>query len=282
MTEVLLSEQQEALLAGYVLGDLSPAESLVLQQMLADNPSLQKELNALQLSLDRVYGVTAEPPAHLKGHLLSKVASPAVSSSVEMLAAGDSDGWLRSRQMVRWMVGGLGAIAAGWIGLLSVQNYTLRQAVRSLQRDLTAARSTEQAPSTGSALNVVLKPAAPDEPADTPTRELINAQIDLVIDPDALSGVLTAEGLPPLESDQVYVLWTVVQPDVPVTTDEKGAILTTVFTVDAAGRRRQPIVLPSVFEEVSRVKALAVTIESAAAPQEHQSSPILIQPLSHL
>ncbi|MEL7332433.1 MAG: hypothetical protein AAFN12_09285, partial [Cyanobacteria bacterium J06560_2] len=123
MTEVLLSEQQEALLAGYVLGDLSPAESLVLQQMLADNPSLQKELNALQLSLDRVYGVTAEPPAHLKGHLLSKVASPAVSSSVEMLAAGDSDGWLRSRQMVRWMVGGLGAIAAGCIVVLSLQNY---------------------------------------------------------------------------------------------------------------------------------------------------------------
>ena len=69
------------------------------------------------------------------------------------------------------------------------------------------------------------------------------------------------------------------QPNVPVTTDEKGAILTAVFTVDADGAQTQEIDLPRVFESVEDVKAIAVSVESADAPQKHQSSPILSEQL---
>ncbi|MEO1621344.1 MAG: anti-sigma factor, partial [Cyanobacteria bacterium J06632_3] len=88
-----------------------------------------------------------------------------------------------------------------------------------------------------------------------------------------------AEGLPTLSPDQVYVLWTVVKPNTPATTDHKDAILTTVFTVDDSGNQTQEIALPSVFEDVNSVKAVAISIESSTAPEEHEASPILIKRL---
>ncbi len=101
-----------------------------------------------------------------------------------------------------------------------------------------------------------------------------------MINPDTLMGSLTVDNLPPLEPGAVYVLWTVVDPSTPATLDDKNAILTTVFTVDEQGDVTQQIDLPPVYRrDRSSVRAVAITQESAAAPQEHLSAPILIQPL---
>jgi hypothetical protein len=101
-----------------------------------------------------------------------------------------------------------------------------------------------------------------------------------VINPDTLAGSLTVENLPPLEPGSVYVLWTVVDPNATATVDQKNAILTTVFTVDEQGRMSQPIDLPPVYRrDRNLVRAVAITKESAAAPQDHLSPPLLIQPL---
>jgi hypothetical protein len=102
----------------------------------------------------------------------------------------------------------------------------------------------------------------------------------VVINPDTLAGSLKVDNLPPLDPGSVYVLWTVVDPNARVTTDEKNAILTAVFTVDENGQVSQPIDLPAVYRrDPGLIRAVAITQESADVPQAHRSKPILIQRL---
>lgn len=75
------------------------------------------------------------------------------------------------------------------------------------------------------------------------------------------------------------MLWTVLQPDAPFTTDEKNAILTGVFAVDEQNKSAK-ITLPPVYREQQWIKAIAITVEADDAPQENLSSPILMGSLS--
>ena len=261
MVEVRSQEEKSLLLAGYVLGELSSEEGHLLAQMLAAEPALHEELAELQASCDRAYGATAEPPAGLKGAVLSEFDR----MSTAPVRSERNTFWTGSNR--RWAWRGIGALAAGLIAALGVQNQHLRQRVDVLIAERDALVEPQLA---GETINVALSSTG-DEGSP--------GQVSLVIDPADLNAVLVAEGLTPLGSDRVYALWTVVQPNVPVTTDEKGAILTAVFTVDADGAQTQEIDLPRVFESVEDVKAIAVSVESADAPQKHQSSPILSEQL---
>ena len=51
------------------------------------------------------------------------------------------------------------------------------------------------------------------------------------------------------------------------------------FTVDEQGQLSEQIVVPKAFRESNTVKAVAITVEDAAAPQRHESAPILIEQL---
>jgi hypothetical protein len=101
-------------------------------------------------------------------------------------------------------------------------------------------------------------------------------QASVAVAPDRLKAVLTVQNLPPLPPGKVYVLWTVVRKDAPVTRDAKSAILTEVFNVDAQGNISQVIGVPEVFRSANLVSNMAVTIEEAIAPEQHQGKPVLI------
>jgi anti-sigma factor RsiW len=49
-----LSNEEQALAAGYVLGDLTPEEELQVMQLLSTNPAMEKEVEALRVSLQLV------------------------------------------------------------------------------------------------------------------------------------------------------------------------------------------------------------------------------------
>lgn len=249
MSEVVISEDQKLLMAGYVLGDLNQEEGQLLEQLLAANPHLQTDLAALQQSLEVTYGSEISPPVRLKSAVLS-----AVHPVPER--AGNR------RFMLQWAVGGLGMAAALLAAALGLQNYTLRQALQARQSAPIAQSETEP-------LTFELKAEQNSQ----------SGEVTLIVYPDESSAELRAQGLPPLPEGEVYALWTVVRDDAPVTTDRKNAILTAVFTVDEAGRQSQQITVPGVYRDRSLLKAVAVTIEGAAAPQKHQSDPILIQRL---
>ena len=253
-------EQLQDLLAGFVLYNLSPEESATLAALLAADPALRQEIEQLQQALETAYdSAPVSPPAHLRQAVLQaarveRVApEPAAAAIAGELSAGPRQ---RSR---RWELA-LGAAAVALIAGLSLSNLLLW---RTLQFERANRPSDET-------LTVAL--SSPDD--TTP------GQAQVVLNPDTLAGSLTVENLPPLEPGSVYVLWTVLDPNAPATVDQKNAILTTVFTVDEQGSVTQPIDLPAVYRrEPDLVRAIAITQERADAPQEHLSSPILIQPL---
>ncbi|MFH7242440.1 MAG: anti-sigma factor domain-containing protein [Spirulina sp.] len=278
MTGSLSPEQRQLLMAGYVLYDLGAEEAASLEALLAEHPELRDELAHLQATWETACEMVPQaPPAHLRDAILqaatlgqqpqAAVASPDLSSDsppsanltgvASPQAMEDGQSWVVVGPG-RWWWKGLGAAAALLIVGLSVSNLMLWRALQAVQPTNPA----------GETLTVAL-----GDPAATPAAKV-------QINPQTLEGSLTVENLPPLEPGQVYVLWTVVDPNAPVTVDDKNAILTTVFTVDDQGRQSQAIDLPSVYRrDPSLIRAVAITQESADAPQAHRSAPILIQPL---
>ncbi|MEO0409748.1 MAG: anti-sigma factor [Cyanobacteria bacterium P01_A01_bin.135] len=237
----LLSEEQQELLAGYVLYDLSPDEMDQVEQWMAMDPAIAEEIEQLQQAAALAYlPEEVSPPPTLRRSILQ-----AYQAAAQTGRARRPSGF---RSHFRWAKG-LGALAALLIAGLSVSNFFLW-------------RSLQQAQQPAKSLTVSLAPAENADPAGSATVTLV---------PATLEGQLTAQ-LPPLPESQVYVLWTVLEADAPFTTDEEGAILTHIF----AGEQKEPIVLPPVYRDIRWVKSLAVTVEAAAAPQRHDSAPILI------
>ncbi|MGP1375253.1 MAG: anti-sigma factor domain-containing protein [Almyronema sp.] len=255
MTGSMPSEEQQILIAGYVLGHLDAEEAAAFAQQMADNPALRQEVQRLQLALEAGFAPPeVKPPAHLRQAILQAAQSPVVAQlSPEAIS-------LPPQTVQPAAVKALGAIAAVVIAALSLSNFLLWRSLQNL-RLATAPPPT---------LQLDLEPTEATLSASSAT---------VLVALDSLQATLTVENLPPLPADQVYVLWTVLVADAAYTTDAKNAILTQVFTVNEAGDLSQPIVVPPAFRDRTLIQAVAITVEAAAAPQRHQSAPILIERL---
>ncbi|MGJ3251813.1 MAG: anti-sigma factor domain-containing protein [Elainellaceae cyanobacterium] len=250
-------EQLKLLMAGYVLCDLSPDEAVALEQLLSNNPDLMREIEQMQQALEMTFPSEAEPPEHLRSSILSAYD---VASHLTSDASASRQERVQSNVLSsRWWIRGLGAAAAAVILGLSISNYVLWRSLQAEQTDM-------QLPNL---LTFSLEP----------TEENVSGSVRVVANPTRLEATLDADNLPPLGEGKVYALWTVVAPNAPITTDEKNAILTDVFTVDAQGHASEQIILPSVFHNLGLVEAIAITQEDADAPQAHRASPILIERL---
>lgn len=73
MTEPITPQTIETLAAGYVVGDLDPAEAETFERLLAEDPTLVAEVHRLQSTLDRVvYDFNSvEPPPFLQSRILA-------------------------------------------------------------------------------------------------------------------------------------------------------------------------------------------------------------------
>jgi len=263
MTESIPPEALQRLIAGYVLYDLSPEEAAALEEAAANDPAIAHEIEQLQRTLELTYAPPeVAPPTYLKAAILKahQTAQSEDTAATSIPAPPISLTTARSKRR-RWVTA-LGAIAAVAIAGLGVSNYVL-------WRSLQATRAQLQQ-SSAETFTVSLEPTEAD----------LKASVRVTVNPATLQASLNAENLPPLPAGEVYALWTVLQPEAPFTTDEKGAILTEVFTVDETqGVQIKTIALPQVYREQQWVAAIAITIEAAAAPQRHQADPILIQKL---
>lgn len=263
MSGALSPEDLQLLIAGYVLCDLSADEAQTLEQLMVEDPAIAVEVAKMQQVLDMSYAPPeVEPPPHLRSRLLAAHQTLAEPTSVTprmTVVASQPTESLADERALPWWVKGLGAIAAVLILGLSLSNYMLWRSLQTAQR-------------TRPAEDALLISLEPIESASA-------ASVQVQIDPTTLEGQLQVENLPPLPPGQVYVLWTVLEADAPFTVDQKGAILTQVFTVESEGQQVEPLTVPVVYRDRQWVKAIAITIEDADAPQQHVSSPILIQPL---
>lgn len=242
------SEHLQLLIAGYVLGDLSPEEVKEFEQLLANNSAIAQEVAQMQKALEVTYAPPeVAPPSHLRAKVLDANTRLSHPQTTPRTTPRSSFSW---RQAMR-------VAAAGLIIVLGISNYRLWQSLQAVQ----AIRQSQ--PLTYSL-----------QAKDTP------ASATMVVNPNTLEASLNANNLPPLPPGKTYVLWTVLPQDAPFTTDDKNAILTAVFAVDASGNASETITVPKVYRYQNLVTAVAVTVEDATAPQKHVGSPILIVKLS--
>ena len=255
-------EELDLLMAGYVLGDLDPEEAAAFEQVLAHHPEIAAELTELQAALEATDPLpdVALPP-DLRSRILAAadppvapvapVAPPAIAEhrpwrSALPLPLGSARSWLE-------------LVAAAVIVALGINNYRLSQALQQSQAE------TRQY----AALTYQLRATQANSPASA----------KVVVDPNTLKGKISVQNLPPLPPGKVYVLWTVLDPAAPFTTDAKDAILTQTFQVDDRGASVQELVVPVAFRSTEIVTMVAVTVEDAAAPQKHVGKPIMLAKL---
>ncbi|MEB3212040.1 MAG: anti-sigma factor [Leptolyngbyaceae bacterium] len=282
------SSERQRLIAGYVLYDLTPDEAATLEAWAAADPAIAQEIAHMQQALELTYAPPeVQPPPHLRDAVLNAhrltlsstesrrdsvtetpVFLPGTAPAHSPMGDRQNDAERAQRHVTarrRWGRG-FGAVAAALIVGLGISNVILW---RSLQETRLQLAQTQGAPTRAVSLTST----------DDAGAEVGSAQVTIKIDEKNLRAVLGTQDLPPLPEGQVYVLWTVLQPDAPFTTDSKDAILTQAFTVDEQGTVSTEVPLPSVYQDFRWIKALAITIESADAPQRHESSPILIEML---
>ncbi|MBI4783419.1 MAG: anti-sigma factor [Oscillatoriophycideae cyanobacterium NC_groundwater_1537_Pr4_S-0.65um_50_18] len=251
-----ISEHLQLMIAGYVLGDLDPNEATEFEQILTADPAIAAEVAQMQQALELSYASPeVKPPSHLRSAIMAaQVATQDATSQHRPRAAQKARLFPWGRAM--------GVAAAVLIVALGINNYQLRQALQ-------AAESQPQPMPTSGSLTYVLERTA----------ALDRASATVVVNPNTLKANLTIRNLPPLPPGKVYVLWTVLKQGAPFTTDQKEAILTKVLNVDAEGSISQSIAVPVVYQSKELVSRVAITVEDAAAPQQHEGTPVMITSL---
>lgn len=253
---ILPSECEQLLISGYVLGNLSPAEALLFEEMLADNADLVEQVTLMQETLDSLYNPPeAIPSSDLRDRIIAAAnAQPPVletaASSIDLSEVATAP---KSSLLSRI----LGAIALIVITALGIANYQLWRTIKTTESVIPSSNKTYLLQS-------------PDLPQA--------AQAKLIVNSNQLDATLSVTNLPPLPPEKVYALWTVVGKNVPYTTDEKGAILTAVFQVDRSGNFTQQIAVPQPHLEPRIINKIAITIEDRSAPQAHNGSIVLDTP----
>ena len=239
-------ECQQLLVSGYVLGNLSPAETLLFTEMLAENPALCEQVEAMQSALDLTYPVAEiSPPPLLRARILAAARTEAAPTPIKTQDTAVT----KSRTPWNKI---LGAIALAVITALGISNYRLW-------------RSVPTAKTTGNRSDRLTYNLTGEDPTQQSTARL-------TVNGDRLDATLDVNNLPPLPPEKAYALWTVVGKDVPYTSDEKGAILTAVFQVNESGNFTQAIAVPQPYLEPKTIKKVAITVEDVSAPQAHQGS----------
>jgi hypothetical protein len=185
-----LTEIQQDLAAGYVLGDLSVEEALQFELQMQKNAVMQTEVNALQaaLALSSQALPTVKPPARLREQILATELN--LGLSPQRTVKSSPPQWVG----IAWskIIAGLGIFTTLILGAYSIQ---LRQSLSvALQKDNT--NSTAAILQRSNSRLVALK------------GEGSPASGTLLFTPGQWKEVVVSLGnLPPLPPNEVYRMW---------------------------------------------------------------------------
>lgn len=198
-------EAWEELLAGYVLGDLSPEEVEEVNRLLISHPELFAEINSLQetLALIPMSLPESSPSSDLRSKLLVQIdMQPQDRGRIELasnaIAISPRQKWIWS-PLSKWLAIVSGVVATVAVGL-GLDSYRVRQELASARSDLNQYR------------NVVAILRQPDNRllslkgmGATPT-----ASGSITIAPSSQTATIAIQNLPPLPKGKVYRLWAIV------------------------------------------------------------------------
>ena len=239
-------ERLEELIAGYVLGNLTPEEAEELNQLLTEHPELSREVNRLQDVLELMpYALPAvEPPQHLRSTILQTIdTNRLVAPSPITTARQNSFPRRRLQSPLLWssILGSMAALLALAFGL---DNYRLREQLTTNQAQVARQK------------DVIAM-------LQQPNTQLVSlrgmdrasaASGNIVVTPGEPKAVLILQNLPVLPKGQFYQLWSVVD-------DEK--IPWGQFDANKQGTVFVKLPLLS----SSKITALVVTVEAVPTPK---------------
>lgn len=239
MTSNSLPDNWRSLLAGYVLNDLTEAETAQVQSWLAHDPEVAAELAALEASWQAIpEGLPPQsPPPPLRDRVLTAVSAPSVSPAPAIAPAPPLR---RPARPGRWAwLGGLGwAATAVALIVVVVENQRLKQAL--IQSEAVVASFSQPNNRLYTLAGTEAQPQASGR---------------LIVDPEAATALIFTEDLPPLKADQEYRLWAIA---------DQAPLFCGQFNPDADAFTEQ-WQLPTVACGAADVKML-ITAESADAP----------------
>jgi len=268
-----LSEEHQALAAGYVLGDLAPEEEAQINHMLEANPAMRAEVEALQTSLmlmpqglDKV-----APPLHLEDRILEAYAAEARDNpQVATSEIADPSGPIaqRSPRVRPWsriiaMLSILGLLSLAFGNLrmrqqfaqLETENRQLQQQLARLEGDNSQLDQTIAALNNRGEVASILQ---------RPKSRLVALQGKesagtLLFTPGQWEQVVVSiADLPPLPPEQVYRMW--------LALDNGEPFLCGEFTTDKTGAVFVTLNPPKGIPEGVKAQEVFVTVADEAAP----------------
>lgn len=197
-------ESMPELLAGYVLGDLTPTELAIVEAYLAAHPDRQTELASLMLPLDLLpLSLPADlPPASLRQKILDVATAETTAPANTLRITTD-----RSRQFPWWRaIGGLGVLL---LGGLCWQNYRLSTELATVKQDLqTAIASNQKSQEEKFLASLIPQPNNRFIPLKNMQGK--SGAGSLIVAPNKSVAVLVLQKVEPLPPGKVYRVWAIV------------------------------------------------------------------------
>jgi hypothetical protein len=249
------SEPWSELLAGYVLGDLSPAEITLVEEYLTAHPEQQAEVASLILPLDLLPLTLPanNPPASLRQKIIQIAAAETnvTSAPVKKLALKSRQPWQSfNGTATPKLIAGLGLLLLAGLGWNS---YRLSQELATVKQDLQTsqvAQSQQKAKDYQSMVSLLQQPNNRFLPLKNARGQ--TGMGSLVMVPQKSLAVLVLQQVKPLPPGQVYRMWAIMG-------DEEMSCAD--FLPDAQGKVLMQIPL----KRWEKAKKVMITIEQKEA-----------------
>ncbi len=250
------SESWSELIAGYVLGDLTPTEIMMVEQYLADHPEQQAEIASLMLPIDLMSLSLPpdQPPAALRHRIMQMAETETgVQKVVTAIPEQPSSISPRRSQSAGWSlaIAGLGVSLLAGLGW---QNYHLHQELARSKQDLQQMATAQKSQNLPLAQTVV-------QLLQQPNNRFLSMKSmgkkpmgmgSLVMAPQQASAVLTLQKVPSLPAGKVYRVWAILG---------DGEMACGDFLPDAQGQ----VLMQLPLDSWSKVNKVTITIEDKSA-----------------
>ncbi len=182
-----LESTEDELIAGYVLGNLTPQEQAEVQKLLSTRPDLARKVGHLQETWQNLAYTLPEVglPPPLRGQILAAALAPPLPIPLRRRVYWPESGW------------GIAALLVLGLGLDSLR---LRQALEQAQIQVQHQQDVIAMLGQGQTKLVSFKSSTPQS----------GASGNLMITPGYKEAVLTLQDVAPLPDGEVYRLWAVV------------------------------------------------------------------------
>ncbi len=208
------SESWSELLAGYVLGDLTPAEIEIVETYLTAHPEQQAEVASLMLPLD-LLSLTLpanNPPASLRKQIIQIAAAETVGTSTpaRQLEFKSQQRWKSLAKPFRLKIlAGLGLLLIAGLGW---NNYRLSHELAAVKQDLKTtqiAQNPQKYKNYQAVVSLLQEPNNRFLTLKNMAGKTGMGMGSLVMVPNKSSAVLVLQQIKPLPPGQVYRMWAI-------------------------------------------------------------------------